>query len=247
MTFTRWLRCLCSLGSLLSLGLLLLCLFVLRRLWRDRLFGSSLLFPPAAPVGCAPLLFLLRQSGPLAFCRTLSFCCCFSPRFLPLALVQAWVGGLGPCLGSSLLFFFFFFGGGALFPLSSLFSLGFSNSFVVQAPYISWIFAGVSFLSLPVFADSSGWLEYCPWLSILRCLATGGVTFFFFFFFFFFCQWPFGLPWWVCGASGFLGPAGFRVFAMGSPASGRNCVLPQSAIVTKTFPPYGGFGSWPSC
>ena len=33
------------------------------------------------------------------------------------------------------------------------------------------------------------------------------------------------------------------VFAMGSPVSGRACGLPQSAIVTKTFPPSGGFGS----
>ena len=45
----------------------------------------------------------------------------------------------------------------------------------------------------------------------------------------------------------FLGPAVFMVFAMGSPVSGRDCVLPQSAIVTKTFPPSGGSGSWPSC
>ena len=50
-----------------------------------------------------------------------------------------------------------------------------------------------------------------------------------------------------CGASGFLGPAVFMVFAMGSPVSGRDCVLPQSAIVTNIFPPSGGFGSWPSC
>ena len=40
---------------------------------------------------------------------------------------------------------------------------------------------------------------------------------------------------------------GFMVFALGSPVSGRDCVLPQSAIVTTTFPPSGGFGSWPSC
>ena len=34
---------------------------------------------------------------------------------------------------------------------------------------------------------------------------------------------------------------------MGPPVSGRDCVLPQSAIVTKTFAPPSGFGSWPSC
>ena len=56
-----------------------------------------------------------------------------------------------------------------------------------------------------------------------------------------------GLPSWGCSASGFLGPTVFMVFAMGSPVPGRDCVLPQSAIVTKTFPLSGGFGSWPSC
>ena len=75
---------------------------------------------------------LLRHSVTLASCRTLSFCC-FSPGFLPLAFVQAWVGRLRSCLGSFLLFFW---GGGALLPLSSLFSLGGSNCFVVQAPCV---------------------------------------------------------------------------------------------------------------
>ena len=40
---------------------------------------------------------------------------------------------------------------------------------------------------LPVFAGSSGWLTYSPWLSALRCLATGMVNLFF-------CQGPVGLP-----------------------------------------------------
>ena len=79
-----------------------------------------------------------------------------------------------------------------------------------------------------------------PWLTALRGLAAEGVTLVF-------CQGLVGLPSWGCGASGFLGPALFMVFAMGSPVSGQDCVLPQSAIVTKTFPPSGGFGSWPSC
>ena len=79
-----------------------------------------------------------------------------------------------------------------------------------------------------------------PWLSALRGLAAEGVTLVF-------CQGLVGLPSWGCGASGFLGPTVFMVFAMRSPISGRDCVLPQSAIVTKTFPPSGGFGSWPSC
>ena len=79
-----------------------------------------------------------------------------------------------------------------------------------------------------------------PGLSALRGLAAEGVTLVF-------CLGLVGLPSWGCGASGFLGPAVFVVFAVGSPVSGRDCVLPQSAIVTKTFPPPGGFGSWPSC
>ena len=33
---------------------------------------------------------------------------------------------------------------------------------------------------------------------------------------------------------------------MEPPVSGRGCVLPQSAIVTKTIPPSGGIGSRPS-
>ena len=37
----------------------------------------------------------------------------------------------------------------------------------------------------------------------------------------------------------------FWAFAMGYPVSGRGCVLPQSAIVTETIPPSGGFGSVP--
>ena len=79
-----------------------------------------------------------------------------------------------------------------------------------------------------------------PWLSALHGLAAEGVTLVF-------CQGLVGLPSWGCGASEFLGPAVFMVFAMRPPVSGRDCVLPQSAIVTKTFPPSGRFGSWPSC
>ena len=104
---TRYLRSLCSLGCPSWLVLLLLCLFVLHLLLRDRLFGRI------GPSYCScGLSSLLRHSVPLASCRTLSFCC-FSPGFLPLAFVQAWVGRLRSCLGSSLLL------GGALLPLSS--------------------------------------------------------------------------------------------------------------------------------
>ena len=77
-----------------------------------------------------------------------------------------------------------------------------------------------------------------PWLSALCGLVALGVTLVF-------CQGLVGLPSRGCDASGCLGPAVFMVFAMGSPVSGRDCVLPQSSIVTKTFPPSGGFGSRP--
>ena len=75
-----------------------------------------------------------------------------------------------------------------------------------------------------------------PWLSALSSLAAEVVTLVL-------CQVLVGLPSWGCSASGFLGPAVFLVFTMGSPVSGRDCVLPQSAIVTKAFPPPGGFDS----
>ena len=170
----HWLRYLCSLCSLSLLGLLL-CLFVLLRLWRGRLFGRSLLLPPAAHGGCAPLVFLLWLSVPLPSCRTLSSCC-FSPGFHPLAFVQAWVGRLRSCLGSSLLL------GGSpslvLIVFAWLFQL-----FLSRLLEFLELFAGVSLLSLPVFADGLGCLADSPWLSALCCLAPGGVTLFF-------CQGP---------------------------------------------------------
>ena len=103
---------------------------VLHLLSRVRLFGHSLLAPPAAPVCCALVGSLMRHSVTLANCHALSFCC-FSPGFLPLAFVQAWVGRLRSCLGSSLLWGG---GGGALLPLSLFFLLSGYNCFVVQAP-----------------------------------------------------------------------------------------------------------------
>ena len=95
---------------------------------------SLFLFSPAAPGGCSPSVFLLRLSVPVASCRTLS-CCSFLPRFLPLALVQAGVWGLGSCLGPP--FFFFFGGGGALSLSLVLVGFFFSNPFIVQAPWFS--------------------------------------------------------------------------------------------------------------
>ena len=77
-------------------------------------------------------------------------------------------------------------------------------------------------------------------LSALRGLAEVGVTLVFY-------NGLSACPRGGCGASGFLGPTVFMVLAMGTPVSGRDCVLPQSAIMTLPCPPSGGFGSWPSC
>ena len=79
-----------------------------------------------------------------------------------------------------------------------------------------------------------------PWLSTFRSLAVEVVPLVL-------CQVLVGLPSWGCSASGFLGPAVFLVFPMGSPVSGRDCVLPQSMIVTFAFPPFGEFDYWPLC
>ena len=79
-----------------------------------------------------------------------------------------------------------------------------------------------------------------PWLSTLRSLAAEVVTMVLY-------QVLAGLPSWGCSASGFLGPVVFLFFTMGSPVSGRDCVLPQSAIVVFAFPPSGGFDYWPLC
>ena len=104
----------------------------------------------------------------------------------------------------------------------------------------SWTLYWGSSLSLPVVTGCSWSFLDIPRLSTLRCLTAGGVTLVF-------CRGLVGLPYWGCGASGFLGPTGLIVFAMGTPVSGRACGLRQSTIVTKPFPPSGGFGSCPSC
>ena len=141
-------------------------MFVLHLLRRGRLFGCYLLYPPAAPVGWASLGSLLRSSVPLASCRTLSFCC-FSPGFLPLAFVQAWVWGLW-----SWFWILPSFWGGSL----SLVLVVLAWLFQLFCCPVSLGFLGIFvwFLSsrLPVFAGS-------PWLSALRCLAAGMVNLFF--------------------------------------------------------------------
>ena len=208
---------------------------------------------------------LLWHSVPLASCRTLSFCC-FSHGFLPLAFVQAWVGRLRSCLGSSLLL------GGALLPLSSLFSLGCSNCLLSRLLEFLELFVGVSFLSIPVFADSSGWLTDSPWLSALHCFAAGGVTLFFLSEA---CRLALVGPLclWVPRSCGVLGLRDgvtclrsglcsssvldrnedfpsfrwvwFLAFVLGSPSSGWSCVL-RPAIVPVAIPPFSRIGPAPS-
>ena len=89
----------------------------------------------------------------------------------------------------------------------------------------SWTLCWGSFLLLPVFADSSGWLSDNPWLSALRCLTAGGVT----------------LVFWVprsCGVHGLRdGVTCLRSGLWSSSVRYRN----------EDFPPFGGFGSYPSC
>ena len=131
-------------------------------------------------------------------------------------------------------------GGGLSFPCPRGVRLPVRTALLSRLLGFLLLLAGVSLLSLPVFADGSGWLADGPWFSSLHCWAPGGVALFFW-------QGPVVLPYSGFGDSGFLGPEGFGVFAMGSPVSGRACVLPPSSIVTKTFPPFGGFGSGPSC
>ena len=63
-----------------------------------------------------------------------------------------------------------------LHPLLQWSSLDSSYSLVVQLLVFSWTLCWSSFLSLPVFADSLGWLSDIPWLSALSCLTAGGVA-----------------------------------------------------------------------
>ena len=149
-----WLRCLCSLCSLSLLSLLLLCLFVLLRLWWGRLFGRGLLLPPAAPGGCAPLVFLLRLSVPLPSCRTLSWGSssgvCSGLGWW--AAVQCWIL---PSLGV----------GGLSFPCPRYFRLAVPTVLLSRLLGFLGLLAGVSLLLLPVFADGSGCLADGPWFS----------------------------------------------------------------------------------
>ena len=89
--------------------------------------------------------------------------------------------GCGPVLDPP------FFWEGLSFPCPCCFRLAVPTVLLSRFLEFLELFAGVSFLSLPVCTDSSGWLMDSPWLSTLHCLAAGGVTLFF-------CQRPVGLP-----------------------------------------------------
>ena len=116
-----------------------------------------------------------------------------------LLLFLAWVSSFGvcsglgwkagSCLGSSRLFFFLGGGGGGLAPSLVLIVFAWMFQLFCCPGFLSFLelFCWGSFLSLPVFADSSGWLADSPLLSALRCLAAGGVTLIF-------SQGPVGLP-----------------------------------------------------
>ena len=112
---------------------------------------------------CVGLLWgLLRRYVALAYGRTPSFCC-FSPGFLPLALVRTWVGRLWSCLGSCLLL------GGTLLPLSWLFSLDCPGSLSFLE-----LFTGVlssRFQYLLIARGGCGWSLVIrpPWLGGGRC------------------------------------------------------------------------------
>ena len=64
-------------------------------------------------------------------CRTLSFCCS-SPGFLPLAFVQAWIGGAAVLVMDPPFFFFFGGGGGGSLSLVLVVSAWLLQHFVLS-------------------------------------------------------------------------------------------------------------------
>ena len=89
--------------------------------------------------------------------------------FLPLAFVRTWVGRLWSCLGSCLLL------GELSFPCPS-FHLANPAVWLSRLLEFSRTLCFDSFLSLPVFADSLGWLRMVLGLSALCSLAAEVVT-----------------------------------------------------------------------
>ena len=83
-------------------------------------------------------------------------------------LFRLGLDGCGPVLGPP------FFWEGLSFPCPRCFHLAVITVLLSRFLEFLGLFVGVSFLLLSVFANSSGWLADCPWLSALRCLAGGG-------------------------------------------------------------------------
>ena len=107
-----------------------------------------------------------------------------------LLLFLAWVSSFG--VGSGLgglraevrvldppVFFFFWGGGGGSLSLVLVVLAWLLHLFCGPGSLVFLDFL-LGFLSscLPVFAGSSGWLTYSPWLCALHCLTTGMVTLF---------------------------------------------------------------------
>ena len=179
-----------------------------------RWVGHRSVAPPAAPVCWALLESRLRRSDALASGRTLSFYF-LAWGFLPWAFVRTWVGRLHSCLGSYLLL------GALSFPCPG-FCWAVPAVWLSRLLVFSWNLYLGSFPSLRVCC----WLEVVkvnPWLSTLRGLAVEVV------------------PWFLSGTCR-LALVGLQCLwipwscvvpglPVGSPVSGRVCVLPQSTLV----------------
>ena len=165
----------------------------------------SVVGPPSAVSVCPPPALVgqvvwSQSFGPSGCSCGLSSDRVSAAAFCPLGLLShpllllflAWVSSFGVCSGlgwkvAVLSWILPSFGRGS--PSLVLVGFRWAVPTVMLSRFLEFLelFSGVSFLSLPVFAASSGWLADSPWLSALRCLAVGGVTLFF-------CQRPVGLP-----------------------------------------------------
>ena len=157
-----WLRGLCSLGCPSWLVLLLMSPFVLHLLLWVRLFGLSLLAPPAAPVCWALVGSLMQHSVTLAYCRALS--CCFSPGFLPLAFG---LEGCGPVLVPPFLGGGGGGGGGSPSLVLVVFAWRFQLFCCPSSLSFLELFAGVLSSRFLGYPPSVAWLrEVLPWFSV---------------------------------------------------------------------------------
>ena len=143
-------------------------LFILHLLLRVCLFGQS--FGPSC---CSCVLSSSGVSGAAFFSLGLL-------SHPPLLLFLARVSSFGVCsdLGwkaAVLSWFLPSLGGSSPSLVLVVFAWRFQQLGCPSSLSFLELFAGV-LSSRFVFADSSGWLSDCPWLSALRCLAAAGVT-----------------------------------------------------------------------